>query len=228
MKNTRAVLVLVLAVIAGLGAMVLAARWITGQVSYEGPKLAVAARDINLGTPVDASMIQMVDWPQGARPDGAFDDPKKLDGRVLKTSVLRGEPLLENKLAPVGTKGGLSAVISVNHGTPSPGPGASLEAPSRARAQPAAASPTAARAAAMPILPHTSRLYEPRSAQRRRIESAAACQSECRPPARRALTRAARTPRGPYGARKQAIHWGHGRLHPYLPGAEGDAGLLPA
>ncbi|HSG00429.1 MAG TPA: Flp pilus assembly protein CpaB, partial [Vicinamibacterales bacterium] len=32
--------------------------------------------------------------------------------RVLKTSVLRGEPLLESKLAPVGTKGGLSAVIS--------------------------------------------------------------------------------------------------------------------
>jgi pilus assembly protein CpaB len=31
---------------------------------------------------------------------------------VVKTSILRGEPVLEAKLAPVGTKGGLSAVIA--------------------------------------------------------------------------------------------------------------------
>jgi pilus assembly protein CpaB len=31
---------------------------------------------------------------------------------VVKTSVSRGEPLIEAKLAPLGTKGGLSAVVS--------------------------------------------------------------------------------------------------------------------
>ena len=35
-----------------------------------------------------------------------------LDGRVVKTSITRGEPVLEARLAPVGTKGGLSAVVA--------------------------------------------------------------------------------------------------------------------
>jgi len=35
-----------------------------------------------------------------------------LDARVLRASVLSGEPVLESKLAPVGSKGGLSAVVA--------------------------------------------------------------------------------------------------------------------
>jgi pilus assembly protein CpaB len=45
-------------------------------------------------------------------PVGAIDDVKKLEARVVKTSLLRGEPILESKLSPVGSTGGLSAVIS--------------------------------------------------------------------------------------------------------------------
>jgi pilus assembly protein CpaB len=45
-------------------------------------------------------------------PPGAFVDVAALDGRVVKTSIARGEPLIEAKLAPAGTKGGLSAVVA--------------------------------------------------------------------------------------------------------------------
>jgi pilus assembly protein CpaB len=45
-------------------------------------------------------------------PPGAFRGAEALQGRVVKTSVSRGEPLIEAKLAPLGTKGGLSAVVS--------------------------------------------------------------------------------------------------------------------
>jgi pilus assembly protein CpaB len=45
-------------------------------------------------------------------PKGAFTDPQQLGGRVLKTNLLMGEPISEAKLAPMGTLGGLSAVIT--------------------------------------------------------------------------------------------------------------------
>jgi pilus assembly protein CpaB len=110
MKNTRALLMLVVAVMAGLAAVVMASRWLMQQ-SGEVNKIAVATTDVNLGQRLTPELIKLTDWPATSMPQGAFTDLQKLDGRVLKTSILRGEPLMEAKLAPVGTKGGLSAVI---------------------------------------------------------------------------------------------------------------------
>jgi pilus assembly protein CpaB len=53
-----------------------------------------------------------VEWPSGSLPTGAINDPAELGDRVVKTTLMRGEPVLESKLAPKGTKGGLSAVIA--------------------------------------------------------------------------------------------------------------------
>jgi pilus assembly protein CpaB len=57
-------------------------------------------------------MLKAVDWPASSMPKGAFATPAELDTRVLRASVLSGEPVLESKLAPVGSKGGLSAVVA--------------------------------------------------------------------------------------------------------------------
>lgn len=111
MKNTRSAVMLVVALVAGLAAVVLAARWIQEQSQPGGGKVAVAMLDMQLGSRVAPEMIQMVEWPAGSVPAGAFTDPKALDGRVVKSSLTRGEPILESKLAPVGTTGGLSAVV---------------------------------------------------------------------------------------------------------------------
>jgi pilus assembly protein CpaB len=110
MKNTRAIMMLVVAIMAGLAAVVMASRWLMQQ-SGEVNKIAVAAADVNLGQRLTPELVKLVDWPAGSMPQGAFAELNKLDGRVLKISVLRGEPLMESKLAPIGTKGGLSAVI---------------------------------------------------------------------------------------------------------------------
>lgn len=110
MKNTRAWIVLGLALLAGLIAVVLAARWMT-QRTGESAQLVVVSRDIDLGTPLDASMLSTIPWPGAVAPEGSFRNAKELEGRVVKTAMTRGEPLLESKLAPKGTKGGLSAVI---------------------------------------------------------------------------------------------------------------------
>lgn len=112
MKNTRALLMIAISVAIGLGAVVLATRWMSQQTKVASSKVVVAALDIDLGTPLMPHMLKVADWPKGSVPVGATDDIKVLDTRVLKTSLLRGEPILESKLAPLGATGGLSAVIS--------------------------------------------------------------------------------------------------------------------
>ncbi|MCZ7559020.1 MAG: Flp pilus assembly protein CpaB [Burkholderiaceae bacterium] len=111
MRGTRAVIMLVLALVAGIAAVVLAARWLTEQSGAVTEQVVVASRDIDLGSPLNANMVELVSWPAGAVPKGAFTKVADIDGRVLLSSVQRGEPVLEGRLAPVGTRGGLSAVI---------------------------------------------------------------------------------------------------------------------
>ena len=111
MRNPRAIAMLILSVIIGLGATIVAAGWVAQQGHVASNRIVVAAIDLELGSRINAQMLKTVDWPSGSIPPGALSDPQALQDRVVKTSVLRGEPILDAKLAPVGTKGGLSAVI---------------------------------------------------------------------------------------------------------------------
>ena len=108
--RSRGLLMLFIAAIAGLAAVFLAARWMQGQGGDQG-RIAVANADIELGGRLSPEMIRMADWPSGSVPAGAFNEAAKLDGRVVLVSMQRGEPLTETRLAPIGTKGGLSAVV---------------------------------------------------------------------------------------------------------------------
>ncbi len=112
MKNRRAWMMMALAVVLGLGAVLLASRWLLRQTPGAGHKIVVAAADVSLGQRLAPEMLKLIDWPGDSLPRGALRDPLKLGGRVLKASVLRDEPLTEAKLAPAGTLGGLSALIT--------------------------------------------------------------------------------------------------------------------
>lgn len=112
MKNKRAVIVMTLAILFGLTAVLLASRWLLTQPAKRADHIVVAGADISIGQRLTPEMLKLVEWPAHSVPKGAFDDPQKLGGRVLKSSILMGEPLSEVKLAPVGTVGGLSALIT--------------------------------------------------------------------------------------------------------------------
>jgi pilus assembly protein CpaB len=112
MKNRRALLMMALAIAFGLAAVALASRWLLRQTPGGGNKIMVAALDISLGQRLTPEMLKQIDWPADSLPRGALRDGGKLAGRVLRASVLRDEPLSEAKLAPVGTLGGLSALIT--------------------------------------------------------------------------------------------------------------------
>jgi pilus assembly protein CpaB len=111
MRNPKAIAMLVLSVVIGLAATMVAAGWIAQQGQVASSQVVVAAGDIELGSRLNAQMLKTVEWPSGSIPPGAIAEVAPLQDRVVRTSVLRGEPILEAKLAPLGTKGGLSAVI---------------------------------------------------------------------------------------------------------------------
>jgi pilus assembly protein CpaB len=112
MKNIKAIGLLILAIITGLAAAVYAASWIAQRGSIASTKVVTAAVDIELGSKVNPQMLTSIDWPAGSVPEGAFTNIKDLEERVVKVGVQRGEAILERKLAPAGTKGGLSSVIA--------------------------------------------------------------------------------------------------------------------
>jgi pilus assembly protein CpaB len=111
MKNPRAIAMLILSVVVGLVATIVASGWVAQQGRAASNKVVVAAVDIELGSRLNTQLLKTIDWPSGSSPAGAIGDPQALQDRVVKTSILRGEPVLEAKLAPVGSSGGLSAVI---------------------------------------------------------------------------------------------------------------------
>lgn len=103
---------LALALVLAVGAVFAAAKWINARASGNTAKVAVAMVDISLGSRITPEMVRMVDWPSAAIPPGAFTDAKLVDTRVARSTIQRGEPIMETKLAPPGTQGGLSAVVA--------------------------------------------------------------------------------------------------------------------
>lgn len=112
MKDKRALIMLGVAVLFGIAAVVLASQWLLGKKEAKATKVVIMTADINRGQRLTADMLTLAERAAGAVPKDAFLDPALLTDRVLKDNVARGEVLSESKLAPAGTMGGLSALIS--------------------------------------------------------------------------------------------------------------------
>jgi pilus assembly protein CpaB len=112
MKNLKAIGLIALALLIGLGAAAYAAGWVAQKRGGATTGVVVAATDIELGSKIGAQMLNAVDWPSDAVPPGSFKTVRDVQDRVAKVGIVRGEAVMERKLAPVGTQGGLSAVIA--------------------------------------------------------------------------------------------------------------------
>ncbi len=112
MKNARALWMLGISVVLGVAVTAMAVGWVSHKGAIASGKVVVAVVDIEMGNRLTPQMLTTVDWPSGSIPPGAFEDANGLQDRVVRTSIQRGEPILNAKLAPTGTQGGLSAVIA--------------------------------------------------------------------------------------------------------------------
>ena len=64
MKNTRTMIVLGVAVLSGLLAVMLAARWLDRQSNSSITRVVVASTEISLGQRLAPEMLKLVDWPR--------------------------------------------------------------------------------------------------------------------------------------------------------------------
>ena len=111
---------IVISLIVGVVAVVLAQRLIQQKSDASISQVVVAKTDIDMGTRLTPEMLNVQDWPAGSVPQGAIlakgkdaliKDPKTNEGRVVRVSVMKGEPISEAKLAPAGVQPGLSFAI---------------------------------------------------------------------------------------------------------------------
>lgn len=113
MRNKRFFIVLVGALIFGVLAAVSVSKYLSSAQAYTKNlnKVAVAKVAIPIGSKIVAEQITVVQFPKESTPDGAYDSPEKLVGRVAVVNIAAREPITEIRLAPEGTAAGLSAVI---------------------------------------------------------------------------------------------------------------------
>ena len=113
MRNKRFFIVLVGALIFGVLAAVSVSKYLSSAQAYTKNlnNIAVAKVAIPIGSKIVAEQLMMVQFPKESTPDGAFDSPEKLAGRVAVVNIAAREPITESRLAAEGTAAGLSAII---------------------------------------------------------------------------------------------------------------------
>ena len=112
MKNKRAIVMLAVAILFGVAAVALAWTWLQGQAKANSNRVVVATTDVGRGQRLSSEMLKLADVPAKNLPKDAFTDASLLSERVLKVNLVPGEVITESKLAPHGTMGGMSALIS--------------------------------------------------------------------------------------------------------------------
>jgi len=111
----RFILILVCASLLGLLASVLVYRVVTQIASAGGGQyehIVVAAANMSLAETVTGKHVKLVPWPKASVPEGALRKLQDAEGRVVRGSILAGEPLIEAKLAPeLSGKGGIMPML---------------------------------------------------------------------------------------------------------------------
>ncbi|HZE69120.1 MAG TPA: Flp pilus assembly protein CpaB [Pyrinomonadaceae bacterium] len=113
MRNKRFVIAIAGAISFGLISAFSVSRYL---ISAQTPghdlnQVVVTKVDVPVGTKLIPEQLSVAQMPTGSTPEGTFASLDKLVGRVVLNSIAAREVVTENKLAPEGSTGGLSAVI---------------------------------------------------------------------------------------------------------------------
>lgn len=112
----RLIIVMVLASVIGLAASLLVYRVVVNvaQANQQQPteQILVAAVNMDLAETITSKHVKLVPWPKPTVPPGAIRNMAEAEGRVVRSSIVAGEPLLEGKLAPqLSGKGGIMPML---------------------------------------------------------------------------------------------------------------------
>ncbi len=95
-----------------LVAALLSFIFLQSYLSPSGTSVVIAVVDIEAGKTIKKDDVKEINWPEPNPPLGTIPNLSKIDGRIARVSIMAGEALLETKLAPLDSKGGLSSVIT--------------------------------------------------------------------------------------------------------------------
>lgn len=99
-------------ILLGVAAVVFSLRWLNAQVAGATTSVVVAASAIAPGERLDGANLRVVSWPVEAAISGSISHVALADGRVAVAAIQPGEPILEARLAPSGSRAGLNALIA--------------------------------------------------------------------------------------------------------------------
>jgi pilus assembly protein CpaB len=112
--NRRLVTILLAAFVVAALCSVLVYRLVGMRIAAAKPqpstRVVAAATDIKIGTVLSAPDLTTVQI-MGAVPKTAILDAKNAIGRGVTSSLYAGEPILDDRLAPMGSGGGMAATI---------------------------------------------------------------------------------------------------------------------
>lgn len=111
MRNLRPFLMLLISLGIGLVAMTVAAQWLRDRSLEQTQPVVVVNRNLPAGTRLERSMLEVDRWPKDAVRSPVLAEVTQAEGRVITSALLRGEPLLQARLAVPGETGGLSALL---------------------------------------------------------------------------------------------------------------------
>src|SRR5579863_9068035 len=112
--NRRLLTVLLIAFVIAGGCTWMIYRVVGSRIVASKPipttRVVAASSDLKLGSLIAASDLTTVSMAGGA-PKGSFTDPKDVIGRGVTAPIVQGEPVLDSRLAPKGSGGGMAATI---------------------------------------------------------------------------------------------------------------------
>jgi len=111
----RFLLILICASVIGFLASFLVYRVVSQAASArsdQSESIVVATVDLGLADTVTSQHIKLVSWPKASVPPGALRTSAEAEGRVVRSSVVAGEPLIDGKLAPqLSGRGGIMPML---------------------------------------------------------------------------------------------------------------------
>jgi len=102
-------------IVTALAIGIIAAAWslISGKNDIgDAQTIVVATTDIPPGVPITANQLTTAQWPMEILSAGSFRKTGLVVGRVARQPFTANEPILESRLAPRDSRGGLSSLIA--------------------------------------------------------------------------------------------------------------------
>ncbi len=115
MSRSKAILMLLVAMMFGLFAMVAAAKQMSlaAGSSQQSTPIIVASKNIHFGSILKEDDLKLIEWPGKVpfKKDSYFKEIEALVGKVVKSDFVEGEPIFKGQISFEDSKIGLAALI---------------------------------------------------------------------------------------------------------------------